>query len=84
MTGSPFPIGAFTKSKNSFSGQLEYKLAALAVSMTEPPPTARNVSKSPFFAKLIAFSKLKASHIFSKEFFQVTSVLFTCICHHDN
>ena len=54
MTGRPLPIGAFTKSSNSASGFVEYKLAALHVSMTEPPPTATNRSKFPALAKLMA------------------------------
>jgi hypothetical protein len=40
-TGSPRPTGAFTKSRKSAVGKEAYRLAALAVSMTEPPPTAR-------------------------------------------
>lgn len=60
VTGLPFPIGALTKSRKSASGWQEYRLAALQVSMTEPPPTATNTSNESFFANEIASLKLKA------------------------
>ena len=40
------PIGALTKSKNS-AACVEYRLAALAVSIVLPPPTATNESNLP-------------------------------------
>jgi hypothetical protein len=52
------PIGAFTKSSNVASGFVEYRLAALQVSITLPPPTARNTSKLSAFAKSIHSLKL--------------------------
>ena len=44
VMGRPFPSGAFTKSRNSASGQDVYRFMSFAVSMTEPPPTARKAS----------------------------------------
>lgn len=44
VIGMPFPRGALTKSRNSESGKLVYRFMSLAVSMTLPPPTARNAS----------------------------------------
>ena len=46
-TGMPRPIGMFTKSRNSCDECVAYRLAALAVSMVEPPPTATYASKPP-------------------------------------
>ncbi len=60
-TGKPFPTGALTKSRKSALGNVEYKLAALAVSMAEPPPTARNASNLPALAAAIAACKRKKS-----------------------
>lgn len=45
-TGRPLPSGALTKSRKSASGYAVYKFMSLAVSMTEPPPTARKASGS--------------------------------------
>lgn len=42
--GLPLPNGALTKSKKSASGYEVYRFISLAVSMTEPPPTARKAS----------------------------------------
>lgn len=53
-TGRPLPRGALTKSRNSASGWLTYRFAILAVSMTEPPPTARKPSAPDFLANSIA------------------------------
>ena len=53
-TGSPLPIGAFTKSRNAASGCDEYKLAAFAVSITDPPPTATKASARKRFASSMA------------------------------
>ena len=44
LIGMPFPSGAFTKSRNSASGKVVYRFMSFAVSMTLPPPTARNAS----------------------------------------
>lgn len=60
VTGCPLPIGAFTKSRKSASGWQAYRLAALQVSITEPPPTATYASKCPRFAKSMASLKLRA------------------------
>lgn len=57
---SPFPTGALAKSKRSFSGWHIKRLAAFAVSITEPPPTARNPSKLFSREKAMAFSKLQS------------------------
>ena len=38
MIGTPLPMGAFTKSRNSASGLDAYRLATLHVSIDEPPP----------------------------------------------
>ena len=38
VIGTPFPMGAFTKSRNSASGLDAYRLATLHVSIDEPPP----------------------------------------------
>ena len=38
MIGTPLPMGAFTKSRNSASGLDAYRLATLHVSTDEPPP----------------------------------------------
>lgn len=43
-TGRPFPRGALTKSRKSASGYAVYRFMSFAVSMTEPPPTARKAS----------------------------------------
>jgi len=56
--GRPFPRGALTKSRNSASGWFKYKFAILAVSMTEPPPTAINPSTPASLVNLIASVKL--------------------------
>lgn len=58
FTGRPFPMGALTKSKKSLSGWQEYKFAAFAVSITDPPPTAKNPSNWFFRLNEIASSKL--------------------------
>lgn len=42
--GRPLPRGALTKSRKSASGYEVYRFISLAVSMTDPPPTARNAS----------------------------------------
>lgn len=52
--GRPLPSGALTKSRKSASGYSVYKFMSFAVSMTEPPPTARKASGAYGFAKLIA------------------------------
>jgi hypothetical protein len=57
-------MGALTKSKKSASGWLAYKLAALHVSMTEPPPTATYTSYWPRLATAIASLKL---HVWSDQ-----------------
>lgn len=59
VMGFPFPIGALTKSRKSASGWQAYRLAALQVSITEPPPTATNTSKESFLANAIASLKLR-------------------------
>lgn len=59
VMGFPFPIGALTKSRKSASGWHAYRLAALQVSITEPPPTATNTSKESFLANAIASLKLR-------------------------
>lgn len=41
MIGRPFPIGALIKSNRSAFLYVLYKLAAFAVSIADPPPTAR-------------------------------------------
>ena len=58
VTGWPLPTGAFVKSSSSFSGQQDRRLATLAVSITDPPPTARNPSNWFLRAKEMASSKL--------------------------
>ena len=58
VTGWPLPTGAFVKSSNSFSGQQDRRLATFAVSITDPPPTARNPSNWFLRAKEMASSKL--------------------------
>ena len=52
--GWPLPRGALTKSRNWASGWFTYRFAILAVSMTEPPPTAMKPSAPDFLAKSIA------------------------------
>ena len=58
MTGWPLPTGAFVKSSSSFSGEQDRRLATFAVSITDPPPTARNPSNWFLRAKVMASSKL--------------------------
>ena len=50
MTGFALPIGAFTKSRKSAPELQTYKFAALQVSITLPPPTARKASNWPRLA----------------------------------
>lgn len=52
--GRPLPSGAFTKSKKSASGYSVYRFMSLAVSITDPPPTAKNASALKGFAKAMA------------------------------
>lgn len=59
VTGFPLPTGALTKSRKSASGWQAYRLAALQVSITEPPPTATNTSKEPLLANAMASLKLQ-------------------------
>ena len=58
VTGRPFPMGALTKSSSSLSGLHRKRLAAFAVSITEPPPTATKPSKPCLRANSMASSKL--------------------------
>ena len=67
VTGFPLPIGALTKSRKSASGWLEYRLAALQVSITEPPPTATNTSNEPFLANEMASLKLQQTGVIQSE-----------------
>jgi len=53
-TGRPFPTGALTKSSSSWEGKVAKRLAALAVSITEPPPTETKASQSFSRAKSMA------------------------------
>lgn len=59
LMGFPLPIGALTKSRKSASGWQAYRLAALQVSITDPPPTATNTSNEPFLANAMASLKLQ-------------------------
>ena len=52
-TGSPRPMGGLTYARKS-AGCVLYRLAALAVSMLEPPPTATKPSNRPATAVAIA------------------------------
>src|SRR3569833_234320 len=52
--GRPLPRGALTKSRKSASGYEVYRFMSLAVSMTEPPPTARKASGSKGLAQSMA------------------------------
>lgn len=58
LMGCPLPKGALTKSSSSFSGQQDIRLATFAVSITDPPPTAKNPSKLCFRTKETTSSKL--------------------------
>ena len=57
-TASFLPIGALKKSRNSASGFDAQRLAALHVSMTDPPPNARYESNWPCLANSTASLKL--------------------------
>ena len=90
-TGRPLPIGAFTKSRKSFSGWQRYRLAALAVSITEPPPMARKESNWPCLAKSMAALKLKKKNQLARHlvlifnlFFHMHVVLFHCMSYKQN
>lgn len=48
--GRPAPSGALTKSRNAASGYAVYRFISFAVSMTDPPPTARKASGCRFCA----------------------------------
>lgn len=54
VMGNPLPSGALTKSRKSASGKQVYRFMSFAVSMTEPPPTARKASGFHGFANAIA------------------------------
>ncbi len=59
ITGFPSPIGALTYFRSGASGSHKYKFAALAVSITDPPPTAMKASKLMVLTKFVASSKLE-------------------------
>lgn len=89
VIGFPLPIGALTKSRKSASGWHAYRLAALQVSITEPPPTATNTSNEFFLANAMASLKLQHTqkvtlmHIYQFEGRKATfrlTVRTTC-CH---